>query len=91
MSRPCENCQTLAELNSNQAKTIAELQAKVKELEKEVRHLETSVASSEEVEKELQAENKLLHNVAGNYMQTISNLQAELAYAYKGVAMRGRR
>jgi ABC-type transporter Mla subunit MlaD len=29
MKKPCKNCQTLAELNSNQAKTIAELQAKV--------------------------------------------------------------
>ena len=54
------------------------MQAKVKELEKEVRHLETSVASSEEVEKELQAENKLLYNVAGNYMQLITSLQAHI-------------
>jgi predicted nucleic acid-binding Zn-ribbon protein len=71
------------------------MQAKVEELEKEVRHLETSVASSEEVEKELK---QALYNVAGNYMQTISNLQAEvdrlkeeLAYAYKGATMKGRR
>ena len=34
MSRPCKNCQTLAELNSNQAKTIATLEAKVEELER---------------------------------------------------------
>jgi hypothetical protein len=36
VNKPCENCRTLAGLNANQAKTIAELQAEVERLKEEL-------------------------------------------------------